>query len=711
MMKKTILTLAYICLLTNWLRGTIYYLNPNGSDGNNGGSEANAWSTFSHALSAIRAGDELVVLDGVYNQEVSISISGTSSLPITIRAKNDGQVTIDGQNNRQPLSLSGNYIIFKGIVMKNSSGNVIDLTGDHNVFRRCSAYNANPNGNNHLFCITGDYNLLEDCAAGGTGRYCYLNYNCQNNTLRRCLGKWGSHNSGSPRAVFSNYGAESILMENCIGFNVFPNINTTMEYYGVYQTWADYNTHPTNHCRYYGCIFYRNLQGGVVFANTTGPHTEVINCVFFDHNRTDPFGAHPDAQCGNGIASSSQTQMIVKNCTFVNNKNTALMYQGSEPITNCLFVQNGYVLSGNNSHQYCDFYQNTTIGGSINQTDLVVDPGFKNSSYIYIPDSSPLKGAGQNGQDIGANVLNRYVDGNLTGESLWPWPMNQRILNETGYDVTATLISDSPVSNLYAKISATALTGTVPLSVNFNAEVSGGKTPYTYLWNFGDNETSNLQNPSHIFSQAGRFEPTLQVTDSENRSTHSSIVLNTVNPVQALSISGVKLCEINQTQEVNQIQSDNWYDLYIYFNSPANWSSISYADIWINHNSFTEATLANRGGAYYSSSNYIMSFSISDETIWVKETEGSSQWSSVSGTNGLYLKDDNSEYVQNSTQGWAKTRVKLLPSAKTGNWVINAYVINQGGVASSLFTKDVTVIQSESDIIPPSPPRNLKVNP
>jgi MYXO-CTERM domain-containing protein len=38
---------------------------------------------------------------------------------------------------------------------------------------------------------------------------------------------------------------------------------------------------------------------------------------------------------------------------------------------------------------------------------------------VYIPDASPMKGAGKDNADIGANVLYRYVDGVLTDEPLW----------------------------------------------------------------------------------------------------------------------------------------------------------------------------------------------------------------------------------------------------------------------------------------------------
>ena len=45
----------------------------------------------------------------------------------------------------------------------------------------------------------------------------------------------------------------------------------------------------------------------------------------------------------------------------------------------------------------------------------------------------------------GAKLCSRYKDGVLTGEPLWPWPMNQRILDATAKsgsavaDVTATV--------------------------------------------------------------------------------------------------------------------------------------------------------------------------------------------------------------------------------------------------------------------------------
>jgi hypothetical protein len=104
-----------------------------------------------------------------------------------------------------------------------------------------------------------------------------------------------------------------------------------------------------------------------------------------------------------------------------------------------------------------------------------------------------------------------------------------------------------------------------------------------------------------------------------------------------------------------------------------------------------------------------MSYSIANNTIWVKETEGTTTWTNVTGKLGLYVDDDNSEYEQNSSPKWAKARIKLLPSAQAGNWKLNAYVIDKEGHVSTLFQKNIR-ISTAIDQTPPFPPPNVKVS-
>ncbi|GAB7017112.1 hypothetical protein JCM10550A_24820 [Methanogenium cariaci] len=58
---------------------------------------------------------------------------------------------------------------------------------------------------------------------------------------------------------------------------------------------------------------------------------------------------------------------------------------------------------------------------------------------------------------------------------------------------------------------ATPLSGTAPLMVSFTDLTTG--TPVSWLWDFGDNNTSTEQNPVHTYLSGGSYTVTLQASD------------------------------------------------------------------------------------------------------------------------------------------------------------------------------------------------------
>jgi len=76
--------------------------------------------------------------------------------------------------------------------------------------------------------------------------------------------------------------------------------------------------------------------------------------------------------------------------------------------------------------------------------------------------------------------------------------------------------ADTP---LIANFSADPESGCVPLEVNF-ADLSLGN-PISWFWEFGDESTSNEQNPEHIYNSAGMFNVKLKVS---NESETDSII-------------------------------------------------------------------------------------------------------------------------------------------------------------------------------------------
>ncbi|HEX9034992.1 MAG TPA: PKD domain-containing protein, partial [Streptosporangiaceae bacterium] len=69
---------------------------------------------------------------------------------------------------------------------------------------------------------------------------------------------------------------------------------------------------------------------------------------------------------------------------------------------------------------------------------------------------------------------------------------------------------------LSATATASPTTGNAPLNVAFTGSATGGTSPYSYSWNFGDGTTSTAQSPSHTYSSAGTYTATLTVTDSSS---------------------------------------------------------------------------------------------------------------------------------------------------------------------------------------------------
>jgi PKD repeat protein len=58
--------------------------------------------------------------------------------------------------------------------------------------------------------------------------------------------------------------------------------------------------------------------------------------------------------------------------------------------------------------------------------------------------------------------------------------------------------------------------GTIGNPVTFSGTATGGHSPYSYSWNFGDGGTSTNQNPTHQYNNDGNYTATLTVTDSNS---------------------------------------------------------------------------------------------------------------------------------------------------------------------------------------------------
>ncbi|WP_424584904.1 PKD domain-containing protein, partial [Tunicatimonas sp.] len=119
-----------------------------------------------------------------------------------------------------------------------------------------------------------------------------------------------------------------------------------------------------------------------------------------------------------------------------------------------------------------------------------------------------------------------------------------------------------------AAASANTTSGTAPLEVTFSSEGSedGDGTIESYLWNFGDGETSTIASPSHTFTEVGTYSTTLTVTDNDGEKTTSDAILIEVTeaPVPEFILSPISVIvdeDFSGQQRVEAQLADNSQDV------------------------------------------------------------------------------------------------------------------------------------------------------
>ncbi len=116
------------------------------------------------------------------------------------------------------------------------------------------------------------------------------------------------------------------------------------------------------------------------------------------------------------------------------------------------------------------------------------------------------------------------------------------------YTVTLTVTSDdgdSDTDTATVNIATDALSvdaggpysDIVGNDIDFTGSADGGCEPYSWLWDFGDGETSNQQNPSYSYDEDGTFTVTLTVTDSVG-TVESDSTTATIDPADVVADAG-----------------------------------------------------------------------------------------------------------------------------------------------------------------------------
>ncbi len=575
-------------LLPSSASATNYYVdNVAGNDANAGTSISLPWQTIARVnskMSQFVAGDIVSFKrGGTWTDMLTISKSGVSGNPITFNAYGTGNKPIirnpsTESGRKRAIYLTASYTVIENFMIKDTVDRGIDVKGSHNVIRNNEITNlgegvvvdgtynlVTQNYMHDMFCVgaygaTGisfnntdneaSYNSLEKCRAPSS----YFGYDggafeFYGNTSRSYVHhNWSYHNQG-----FMEIGAPGTSNPTVSDVRVEYNIALdTGRFTGFHITGNEAVT--LNNFR---------VQNNTIIETANSPITVKDSSLVFD--AVGPSGQYIFRNNilyldgWNRVASSWTTFNHDHNLYYLLNGTKMNITPGSTDIvsTNPKFIN----LAAADIHLASDSPardRGVALGyGGLSDFDgnpIPFGPAPDMGAYEFTGAGSPLSAYAGGSPTTGQAPLTVNFTGSAAGGTTpysYSWnfgdggsstTQNPSHSYSTAGTYTATLtvrdnasatasstvnislVASTPLS---ANVVAAPTSGQAPLAVNFSGSASGGITPYSYRWVFGDGGTSTSQNPSHTYSIAGNYTATLTVTDSAS-STNSKSVSITV---------------------------------------------------------------------------------------------------------------------------------------------------------------------------------------
>ena len=435
----------------------IFYISPNGSDANSG-TAAQPWKTWVHALKQLDPGDALIAMDGAYGTANSNGYpdidctagykNGTASAPVTVKSENPRKAFIDnssGQSNNTIRISNCSWWRIENIRANNGDydngttdgGHVISLSNSANITVQGNLlYRNNRYRNSHLVYITGgsDNNMIEN-EFYEFHRHA-INYQ---SSIRALVARNYCHSRNYPDLAGASTGAPPYKSvdgqrgDDCV---VFYKTGDSMAINNIAEA---VNTGFNNIA---ATIGYRNnkLLGNVALSTITGvmwtPSTP-----FDGQWPTDSIVEHTVAvnPASRAFLLLTPVNVSLRNLSSFGGQNGLQVRKDSShplPSNPSMRGENmlvtgasgtGYSIDVSTNPDFALDYTaafNNATNYSPNESDSritnekIQDPQF-GACRVWVPDSSPLKGAGKNGADIGANILYTYEKDQLTNKPLW----------------------------------------------------------------------------------------------------------------------------------------------------------------------------------------------------------------------------------------------------------------------------------------------------
>jgi hypothetical protein len=464
-----VLLLALPCVFANGKSGktATRYISPTGRDSNSGTANQ-PWGTFDFAVAKLKPGDTLVLKDGIYNSRnsgfVSVNCStdtrnGSRDAPITIQAEHERQAFLQGNGVLGPFVIREcSYWNVIGLHVENhvdtplAKTNVHNMTlenCDHLTIRRNLVAYVNRYFNDHALLLSHVTNtLIEENEIYFFNRHAIVlangnGSNMGHNVVRRNYANSreyadctlpGCRQSDDPSqgdAAFIAYPNGDDVFEN----NISENNQRGME---IEAAWVPYGS---SNNQWLGDISLHDSYGARFAARCEESQSDAC---MPQNSKLENFVAVDSTSMG--LYSRSAKATSCTNCAIFAGPHSSAEFVGVDAdqagvnlgdgnysifLTNTSLVGDGRGIAveldthpGNWTWkvEHVNIYDfRTNFRPALEKANLVAS--YKNPNlgtcYLWLPDNSPLKRAGIKALDIGANILYRYENGELTNSPLW----------------------------------------------------------------------------------------------------------------------------------------------------------------------------------------------------------------------------------------------------------------------------------------------------
>jgi AraC-like DNA-binding protein len=166
----------------------------------------------------------------------------------------------------------------------------------------------------------------------------------------------------------------------------------------------------------------------------------------------------------------------------------------------------------------------------------------------------------------------------------------------------------------------------------------------------------------------------------------------------AIKLTRLYLTDKNNKIALSEIESEQWYDLHIGFDTLIEKGGLSgFALAQLCRVGYTEGNLTNKGGRFLSESNYVWNISfpltIRDSfVVYEKREEGSFETKKLAGTEpGLYVDGRHGRTMVDILKKEIRIRIKLLSNAAPGKWLLSGLIVAPIEQASNLLWQPIIV--------------------